>query len=231
MGRIPRPYMTNEGKRLKEQYQWEARAQWKGKPLAGDIEVSITLYFGTKRAADWDNFHKLSCDALSGYEDDKQSDGQTMAYDKARPRIEIKRHPSQRLHVPMESYVELLSRYFHLGFKLALHALDGPVGQHQGPVLSLLEQVVNVQPKWAHNRHVVDAGQREIPKRYLKRIVEIVGVHSLTPPQERNVRRDTSFQTQGPFRRGDYSYSWPAPVTMFLGGGFSPGFGLVSLPL
>jgi Holliday junction resolvase RusA-like endonuclease len=52
--------MTAEGKALKEQYQWEARSQWKGKPLEGDIEVSITLYFGTKRRADLDNFNKLS---------------------------------------------------------------------------------------------------------------------------------------------------------------------------
>jgi hypothetical protein len=43
---------------------WEARAQWKGKPLAGDIEVSITLYIGTKRKDDLDNFNKLSLDAL-----------------------------------------------------------------------------------------------------------------------------------------------------------------------
>lgn len=85
--------MTSEGKRLKEQYQWEAKAQWKGKPLAGDVAVSITLYFGTKRKADWDNFHKLSMDALSGiaYADDSQIKRATVAiaYDKPRPRIEI----------------------------------------------------------------------------------------------------------------------------------------------
>ena len=41
-----------------------------GKLLQGDI----TLYFGTKRRADLDNFNKLSLDALSGivYEDDSQ---------------------------------------------------------------------------------------------------------------------------------------------------------------
>jgi Holliday junction resolvase RusA-like endonuclease len=66
--------MTAEGKALKEQYQWEAKAQWKGKPLEGDIEVSITLYFGTKRRADLDNFNKLSLDALTCivYVDDAQ---------------------------------------------------------------------------------------------------------------------------------------------------------------
>jgi Holliday junction resolvase RusA-like endonuclease len=41
--------MTRLGKALKEQYQWEARTQWKRKPLEGEIDVSITLYFGTKR--------------------------------------------------------------------------------------------------------------------------------------------------------------------------------------
>jgi Holliday junction resolvase RusA-like endonuclease len=59
-------YMSAEGKALKEQYQWEARSQRRGKPLEGDIEVSISLYFGTKRRADLDNFNKLSLDALTG---------------------------------------------------------------------------------------------------------------------------------------------------------------------
>ena len=39
------------------------------------IDVAITLYFGTKRRADLENFNKLSLDALSGivYGDDSQS--------------------------------------------------------------------------------------------------------------------------------------------------------------
>ena len=92
-GRFPQRYITPAGRALKEQYQWEAGAQWKGKPLAGNVRADITLYFGTKRAADWDNFHKLSCDALSGiaYPDDSQIKQATvtLAYDKARPRIEF----------------------------------------------------------------------------------------------------------------------------------------------
>jgi crossover junction endodeoxyribonuclease RusA len=92
-GRYPTMYMTPEGKALKEAYQWEAKAQWKGKPLEGDIEVSITLYFGTKRRADLDNFNKLSLDALTGvaYEDDSQIAALHLrrAYDKDNPRIEI----------------------------------------------------------------------------------------------------------------------------------------------
>ena len=82
---------ATRGKALKEQYQWEAKAQWKGKPLSGSVAADITLYFGTKRSADWDNFHKLSCDALSGiaYEDDKQIKRAvvTVAYDKQNPRL------------------------------------------------------------------------------------------------------------------------------------------------
>jgi Holliday junction resolvase RusA-like endonuclease len=84
-------YMTPQGKALKEAYQWEAKAQWKGKPLEGDIEVSITLYFGTKRRADLDNFNKLRLDALTGiaYLDDSQKLIIERAYDKTDPRIDI----------------------------------------------------------------------------------------------------------------------------------------------
>jgi Holliday junction resolvase RusA-like endonuclease len=64
-------YMTAGDKALKEAYMWEARAQWQGRPLEGHVELAIALYF---RKADWDNFHKLSCDALTGivYGDDSQ---------------------------------------------------------------------------------------------------------------------------------------------------------------
>lgn len=31
--------MKPEGKALKEQYQWEAKAQWKGKPLKGNVAI------------------------------------------------------------------------------------------------------------------------------------------------------------------------------------------------
>ena len=82
------------GRPLKEQYRWEAKSQWKGKPLEGNIELSVTLYFGTKRRPDLDNFNKLSLDALTGiaYLDHSQIAKLTIegAYDKARPRIEVK---------------------------------------------------------------------------------------------------------------------------------------------
>lgn len=86
-------YMSPEGRALKEEYQWQARSQWRGKPLLGPVLLEITLYLGTKRKADWDNFHKISMDALSGivYEDDSQITDATVhrRYDKDNPRIEI----------------------------------------------------------------------------------------------------------------------------------------------
>jgi Holliday junction resolvase RusA-like endonuclease len=64
--------------------------------LEGDISVSITLYFGTKRKADLDNFNKLSLDALAGiaYVDDSQIAELHLYrdYDKSRPRIEVTIH-------------------------------------------------------------------------------------------------------------------------------------------
>jgi Holliday junction resolvase RusA-like endonuclease len=93
-GHFPTTYMTAEGKAIKEGYQWGAKSQWKDAPiLTGDISVSITLYFGTKRRAALDNFNKLSLDALTGivYEDDSQIAELHLkrAYDKARPRTEV----------------------------------------------------------------------------------------------------------------------------------------------
>lgn len=67
-------YLTKEGKDIKEYYGLLAKSQFKGKPLKTPIKVSIDLYFGDKRRRDWDNYHKLSFDALNGivWEDDSQ---------------------------------------------------------------------------------------------------------------------------------------------------------------
>lgn len=85
--------MTPEGKALKQQYQWEVKSQWKGKPLSGDIELWVTLFFGTKRKADLDNFNKILLDSMTGivYDDDSQINHLHIerAYDKRSPRIEI----------------------------------------------------------------------------------------------------------------------------------------------
>ena len=86
-------FMKKEGKERKEQYQWEAKSQWKEKPLEERLEVSIYLYFGDKRRRDWDNFHKISMDALAGivFVDDSQIEIASvfMLYNKENPRTEI----------------------------------------------------------------------------------------------------------------------------------------------
>lgn len=86
-------YMKKDAKDLKEQYQWEAKSQWKKKPLTDEIAVSIKLFFKDHRRRDWDNWHKISCDALTGivWEDDNQIRKATveMYHDKQKPRIEI----------------------------------------------------------------------------------------------------------------------------------------------
>lgn len=90
-------YMSKEGKLRKEQYRWEATSQWKGKMLKGDVEVIIGLYFDSNRKHDWDNYHKLSMDALTGivWEDDNQvQTARVDKYiDKDNPRIEIEIYP------------------------------------------------------------------------------------------------------------------------------------------
>jgi Holliday junction resolvase RusA-like endonuclease len=51
--------MTPEGRAIRESYQWEAKAQRKRPPLAGDLEVSIQFFFKTMRRRDLDNQTKL----------------------------------------------------------------------------------------------------------------------------------------------------------------------------
>lgn len=92
-GSFPSMYMTSDGRSLKEDYQWQAKSQFHGEPLQGRLEVDVTLYFDRKGRKDWDNFHKLSMDALSGivWEDDDQIDDAHVhkRYDKENPRIEV----------------------------------------------------------------------------------------------------------------------------------------------
>ncbi len=92
-GRFATMYMSKEGKGLKESYSSQAKKQFKKKPYKGSLEVWVTIYFGSKRKCDWDNFHKLSMDALSGvvWVDDEQiiEAHVSKRYDKKEPRIEI----------------------------------------------------------------------------------------------------------------------------------------------
>lgn len=92
-GSFPTMYMDKKARDLKEDYKWQAKQQWKGKLLKDDISIIVELYFGTKRKVDWDNFHKLSMDALEGvvFENDSQIQQAIVRkhYDKENPRIEV----------------------------------------------------------------------------------------------------------------------------------------------
>lgn len=92
-GRFASMYMSSEGKAIKDGYTLQARSQWQNKPIEGSIEVNISLFFGTLRKADIDNFGKLLLDSLTGvcWIDDSQIVKMTICklYDKKKPRIEI----------------------------------------------------------------------------------------------------------------------------------------------
>jgi Holliday junction resolvase RusA-like endonuclease len=92
-GNFPNRYMATKAKELKESYQWQAKAQWPSKPLECPINVIITTYHDNHRRNDFDNFHKLSMDALTGivYFDDSQIVEAKVikSFDKKNPRIEI----------------------------------------------------------------------------------------------------------------------------------------------
>jgi Holliday junction resolvase RusA-like endonuclease len=85
--------LSDKARTLKEDYQWQLKKQWKYEPLDEPLEISIKIYFGTKRNYDWDNFHKLSMDSLTGivWVDDSLIQKATVQkfYDKENPRIEI----------------------------------------------------------------------------------------------------------------------------------------------
>ncbi len=85
--------MRKEAKDLKESYQWQAKSQWKQEILEHELSITVKMFFGDKRRRDWDNFHKLSMDSLSGtvWKDDSQIKKCLIEVfiDKKNPRIEV----------------------------------------------------------------------------------------------------------------------------------------------
>jgi crossover junction endodeoxyribonuclease RusA len=86
-------YMKKEAKERKEQYQWEIKSQWREPLIEDDVTIEVHLYFGDRRRRDWDNYHKLSMDALEDIvlKDDSQIITATVTkhYDKENPRTVI----------------------------------------------------------------------------------------------------------------------------------------------
>lgn len=92
-GKFATMYMSAEGKTLKEDYGWQIKSQYKGKPKTGDIDVRIELFFGDKRVRDIDNYNKLILDACTGilWVDDSQIQSLLVIknYSKSNPRAEL----------------------------------------------------------------------------------------------------------------------------------------------
>lgn len=86
-------YMTKEGKDLKESYKLQLKNQYKRKPIEGEVDLRVELFFGDKRVRDIDNYNKILLDACTGilWIDDKQIMSLYIVknYDKENPRIEL----------------------------------------------------------------------------------------------------------------------------------------------
>jgi len=86
-------YMSADGKALKEDYQWQLKSQWRRKPIETPLQVSLVLYFATKRVHDVDNYSKIILDACNGmvWKDDGQIEELNIrrSYDPKAPRIEL----------------------------------------------------------------------------------------------------------------------------------------------
>lgn len=90
----PTIYMSAEGKAIKEDYSWQAKAQWGAKPLLDTpFGAQVTLFHKTKRKQDIDNFFKLVFDSLNRvvWADDNLIEEMIVRkeYDPREPRIEI----------------------------------------------------------------------------------------------------------------------------------------------
>jgi len=90
---FPRIYMTQDGKDLKEAYQWQLKTQWRQRPIKKGVELILYIYYPDKKRRDADNAMKIVFDALKQivFEDDSQ----VMHYsvykrvDKQNPRVDI----------------------------------------------------------------------------------------------------------------------------------------------
>lgn len=92
-GRFASVYMSHEGKDLKKSYEKQIKSQYKGKPLTGDIDLRIELFFGDSRVRDIDNYNKIVLDSCTGiiWKDDSQIMSLLIVknYDKKNPRVEL----------------------------------------------------------------------------------------------------------------------------------------------
>ena len=86
-------FMSNKGRALKQSYIEQIRSQYKWEVIYKNVSIAIDLFFQDKRPRDWDNWHKISMDALEWivlYNDRQIQKALVRKHiDKDNPRIEI----------------------------------------------------------------------------------------------------------------------------------------------
>jgi len=93
-GKFGTIYMAADARAIKEDWQYQAKRQWRRKnPITDDVSVTVRFYHKDRRKHDIDNYFKLLFDALSGivWEDDVQIiELIAQKYiDKENPRVEV----------------------------------------------------------------------------------------------------------------------------------------------
>jgi len=90
---VGRRYISDRGQSIKEDYYYQIKGQWKSKPLAKRLNLTLEAYFGSERRFDIDNVCKVVLDALNGivWVDDNLVDELHVfrKFDKENPRVEI----------------------------------------------------------------------------------------------------------------------------------------------
>lgn len=88
-----RRFLTNAGKKIKNDYYCQALLQYGGEMMLGDVCISMKVYFKSKKASDLDNVLKATLDSLTGviWKDDRQivDIRAVKLQDKLNPRIEL----------------------------------------------------------------------------------------------------------------------------------------------
>jgi Holliday junction resolvase RusA-like endonuclease len=73
--RTGRPFLSEKFRAFENNIIWQAKSQYKGKPLDKDLMMFIIAYYKNKRHADCSNLQKGICDALQNgvvYINDRQ---------------------------------------------------------------------------------------------------------------------------------------------------------------
>jgi Holliday junction resolvase RusA-like endonuclease len=89
-------YMDPRARRAKEGIGWEARQQYRGKPLEGPLAVEVSLFWPDKRNRDIDNIKALldACTGILWGDDGQITDLHLMkGVDREHPRVEMKVWP------------------------------------------------------------------------------------------------------------------------------------------